>query len=224
MNPENEHIVDEQFERKLRHAIHLEEREHLRSFIGGLESTYQQQDEPAAVVRPLQSRKWFLAAASLLLLAASYFTFQTMSGPSASQVAATYYEAYPNGYNPVLRSDSQPANAENLALSAYEAGNYKEALRQLSALPEPNENIRLFMAISAIETNDMQRATKELHDLRADLEPSHILFNPVQWYSGIVLLMQNDIEGAKPYFERLAALNSDSIHSRDSKKILQDLG
>lgn len=223
MNQDNTYIEDEQFERRLKHAVHLEERERIRSFIDDLEHQFHQETQPEAVVRPIQSRKWFLMAASFLLLAAAYLTFQTLSGPTATSVAQTYYEPYPNGYEPVVRSSNTTASNETLALSAYEAGNYQEALRRFSTISEPNENIRLFMAICEIETNDLDKASETLKSLRQDVPNTNILYNPIEWYSGILLLMQGDQDNAKPYFERLAALKNDSIHSRDAIKLLKEL-
>jgi|GEM_PF-4890036 len=211
---------DEKFEDDVRKAITLNEREGLKSFVAGLEANYHEQVHHETIVRPLYKKKWLMMAASFLLLAAAFFTFRTMSSSSPSQLAGQYMEAYPNGYRPITRGQSNDADAEWYALTIYEAGQFEKAIPLFQDLPDQNSDIRLFTAVSAIETDDLVLAKKELTQI---ISKKDRLLKPAQWYMSMVMLEEDNVDAAKKYLQTLADQPETASYRDKAMEILKEL-
>ncbi len=219
MNEELKNIeYDEKFERKVSHAVSLVERDQIRSFIDGLESSYQaQQASPQAPVRRLYSKKWLMMAASLLLFAAAYMTFRSISSPSPAQIAEQWYTPYPNTYRPITRGEPKLVEDVDVALAKYEAEEYATALKLLSALPDQNQYILLMKGISAFEVGDYKIAKASLQQV---IDEKGKQWRAAQWYMGLILLKEGFIEKAKEYLEVLAEQPTDSSYQKEATEVL----
>ncbi len=221
MNEENQHI-DQQFEDQVRHAITLAERDNIRDFISSLEQNYaDEQMPPKAVVRPMFNKRFFLVAASLLLMAAAIMTFRSMKGQSPTQIADAYFVPHPNSHLPVVRSNDEVITAEQWAVHRYEAEDWPEAFKQLSALEDQNEHIRIFIGVSAYFNDDIAAAKNEF---QAVLNMKAEEYRTAQWYLGLIELKEGNVEKAKIYLQELASQPADSSHQRDAVKVLDELG
>ena len=213
--------IDFAFEKRVREAVNLTEREHLMSFISDIESEFQKENpDTSAVVKPLHNNRWLRIAASLFLVAAAYFTFQSVKGPSTDQIVAEFYEPYPNTYNPITRSQVQEVNIEFQGLMNYEGEQYKEALAFFNQLPQANDNILMFKAISKLELDDLAGAKADLKTL---IDKKGKLANTAQWYMGMALAKEGQLEQAKSYFQILASQHADSSRQRDASRLLEKL-
>ena len=211
---------DKLFEDKVRHAVSLAERDHIKSFINDLESDYQSsQSKPRVGVRPLYNKKWLLMAASLLLLAVAMFTFRSVSDSASTpaEIAEQWFEPYGNGYRPITRGQTNGADAEMSALIKYEAEDYAEALTLLNALPDQNDFIRMFKGVSAMQLNKLSDAKAEFQHI---IKSNSIHKRAAQWYMGLILLKEGFIDRAKEYFEVLANQPQDSSYQKDASEVL----
>lgn len=223
MGMKNEYLeVDSAFEEVVKKAVNLRERDHLMAFISDVETEFQQEhkDVGGAIVRPLKSRRWFQLAASLLLLAAAFFAFQTFNGPSTDQLVADYYEPYPNGYKPITRSQVQDIDIELHGLIKYEGEQYREALTYFNQVEGPNDDIKMFMAIAKLETEDFVGSESEL---RSIIKNEGKLTKTAQWYLSLVLAKQGEVEEAKVYLQQLSIQPADSFRQQESYDLLQKL-
>lgn len=218
--------IDPAFEEHVKKAVTLTEREQIRAYLNGLEEEFQSEagsrnnSSGTATVRPLVSRRWLQLAASLLLIAAAFFVFQSYSSQSSTDIVADYYEPYPNGYKPITRSQVQEINIELHGLIKYESEQYKEALSYFNQLPNANDDIIMFKAISKMELEDLNGAKTDLQTL---IDKKSKLSRTAQWYMGILLVKEGAVEQAKKYFEVLANQPSDSSYQRDASELLGKL-
>lgn len=212
--------IDQVFEDKVKHAVSLNEREHLRTFIDDLESAYQADKSEPTVVRSLSWKRWISIAASIMLVVAAVFTFRSLNGPSGEQLVADYYEPYPNAYKPITRSQPQEVDVELKGLLAYESEKYTEALSFFNQIPDANDHIQMFKAISQFELGSFDQAKSHLLHL---IENNKRLEKPAQWYMGLILLKEGMYDQAKEHFEYLASQPADSAYQRDAATILNSL-
>ncbi len=210
--------IDEEFEKRVKHAVTLAERDELKSLMSELEIEYQ--NENKSNVRHLFNRNWLNIAAAVLLLAGAVFTFQSITNASTDQLAANYYQPYPNGYKPITRSQPQEVNVELKGLLAYESERYQEALTYFEQLPSSNEDIRMFKAISNFE---LGKFSSSKSDLKYLIDKQGKLLKPAQWYMALVLLKEGSIDQAKKYMEVLANQPLDSSYQRDASEILKKI-
>ena len=209
--------IDQAFEDKVKHAVSLNEREQLRSFIDDLEASYQSERTDTAVVRSISWKRWMNIAAAILLVVAAVFTFRSINGPSGDQIVADYYEPYPNAYKPITRSQPQEVDVELKGLLAYESERYAEALDFFNQIPDANDHIRIFKAISNIELGSLELAKTDLTYL---IENNDRLQRPANWYMGLIYLKEGMFDQAKTHFEYLANQPADSAYQRDASDIL----
>ena len=216
--------VDQAFEQRVKHAVNLREREQIKSFLSTIETEFQAENATEnvadkVVVRSMMGKRWMGIAAALMFLAAAFFTFQNFSGPSADQLVADFYEPYPNSYKPIVRSQMETDDMEVLGLVRYENELYKEALMYFNLLPEVNDDIRMFMAISKLEIDKFTGAKEDLNVL---IDKNGRLSSTAQWYMGMAFMKEGALEKAKPYFDAVASQPT-SPYQRDAKLIIEKL-
>jgi tetratricopeptide (TPR) repeat protein len=217
-NRNKQYDIDEVFEERVKLAVAITEREHLMSFILELEEAYQNSTKKASV-RSMTPRRWMSIAAAFLVLASAFFVFRSFNTMSSNELVAMHYEPYPNVVNPITRSQPQEVTDELRALLAYEGGRYKEALSYLDQIEE-EDHILMFKAISSFEIGDSNSAKAELKTL---INANSKYLRPAQWYMGLILLKEGDIDHAKEYFKILAGQPSDSSYQKDASDILKQL-
>lgn len=162
-------------------------------------------------------RPW-LAAASLLVLVFATWFFTASSNPQ--QLAASYYE--PHSINVNLRNGEDQKLLSELS-GLYINKEYKSVLPKIQTYltqhPD-NNNLRLALAISLFETDQIDPALQELNIIAE--KGDEFLMDHVNWYKAIFKIKKGEVEQAIPILESLAA-DVDADHCKEAKALLRKL-
>ena len=152
-----------------------------------------------------QNQTIAVAASLVLLIVAGFFLFKPSL--SSEQLYLSYYQAYPNIVEPAERGQENIQDAYAL----YEKGDYAKAIEKFEsqlANSQPTEKapLHFYMAISAMELNDLPLAEENLLKV---LEGEKGRFtNPARWYLALLYLRNNNTEKAEEELKILQGSNS----------------
>ncbi|MBP6977600.1 MAG: tetratricopeptide repeat protein [Bacteroidales bacterium] len=172
------------------------------------------------VVRTLLSRPYRIAAAAsiLLLLAATWFLFLTLSHPSNDKLFSNYYDS-----DQPLRMTRRSGTELVEALRNYQDKDFIQAIEQFNQILETdsrNSAVQFYASICYIETGQFDDAIRYLSDITSN---TNSLYNkPAEWYLGLCYLKTGRTNEATEIFRKIA---SDPIHDfqKDAAKILSEL-
>ena len=171
------------------------------------------------VVR-LYVRKFWYAAASIIMLAAlgSTMYFSVPRGNSSDTLFKEYYSA--NNLLDVTRAGD--ANIVE-AVIKFQQKDYKMAARLYSnILQKDNNNIAcwFYYGVSSIETESYAQAEKAFNHIISDNQNLYV--EHAQWYLGLCLLKNNQINEAKAQFAKIVA-DPDNFHHQDAAQLMKKL-
>ncbi len=169
-------------------------------------------------VRQLIDHKWYLAAASVTILALiGSLLINNMSNPGPEQLFDRYYTTENAVFT--TRSSNENDNIElKEGLQQFQLNNYKEAINWLKKSPK-NIVSEYYLGISYIETDQYTQAKDAFHRI---IEQENNLFTEqAQWYKGLCLLKLNEIDEATLLFTSIK--NSSSLYNDDASEILKKL-
>ena len=143
-----------------------------------------------------------LSVAAVLLLAISlglwWFSPQeAVEVQDPQSLFADNFEAPPNDLQPTVRSE-QEISPLTSALQAYEAGDYRKAVTEFTALPDSlfTSEIYLYRGIAYLA---LERPPLAESDLREALKGPYK--ESAQWYLALNSLKKNQTEEAKRYLQ-----------------------
>ncbi|MCR9101102.1 MAG: hypothetical protein NXI25_14170 [bacterium] len=149
--------------------------------------------------RVIPMRRWAAAAAAVLVLLAAGYWMVSSPQQSASALATSYFEPYPDRVT-TMGSD---ADALTEAMAAYNTGRYEDALTRFGALPEGTlqvELLNLYTGTAALQSGQLDLAEQAL----AQTARSATAYAPAgKWYLALTYLKQEKTELAKPLLEEL---------------------
>ena len=136
-----------------------------------------------------KASKWYMSIAAALVIGLTTLFF--LKRPK--DFYNTYYSAYPNVYQPIVRSAFDQPYYQ--AFQAYENQNYSAAAGKFKSLlqQEDNPNLRFYLAICQLELKNYDEAQRNLESLR------HADFNLTaesQWYLALIYLKHDHKEKA----------------------------
>jgi tetratricopeptide (TPR) repeat protein len=186
------------FEKQVRAAIHIEERKALKQKL----QVYEQQ-----LFTTTNYKKWWLMAASIFVIFATYFIYQR-SISSTQKIFASYYQAYPNTIAPIVRGSIIKDSLQFAAFEMYEAKNYTQALPLFNQLIDKakNEKYNIYIAICQIELNNLSAALNTLNLLQQ--ETNEEIQASFLWYTAMIYVKQNNTKNAIVYLQKLTTFNN----------------
>lgn len=209
---------DVRLQKQLRQGVAFGSQLDLRSRLAGIQQEYEAEQAPEAKVVPLKRAMWTrYAAAAAMLVGALTILFLIQSPPSSTELFASNYEPY--SLKSTTRSPGQD-DAVNLAVQAYEAGDYDSAITRLKAALETDPRqapLQLALAISLWESGQQAEAM-------AALEPimDHpILQDQANWYAGLFNLASDDMEAAKQHLQ--VVVNSGGALGKAAADLLETI-
>ncbi|MEL6140190.1 MAG: tetratricopeptide repeat protein [Bacteroidota bacterium] len=147
-------------------------------------------------VRGLTHRSWLAAAAAIaLVITVGWFIFRSSDGqPNNAELFAANFVPYDNIAVPLTRGTDDPT-PEELAYTAYENGNWRQAISLLEDLPESPAN-NFYLAQTALATGDYQQAKTLLESL---VEPERFfpLRAQAHWYLALTELALGNVDAAR---------------------------
>jgi len=174
---------------------------------------------PDVPVIRMYTRKWWYAAASLLVLcavAATLFMQNTRTFTSDS-LFSQYYSS--ENIVDLTRGDENIVDA----VVKFQRKDYEKASELFSRiLNKDNSNIAVwfYYGIANIETNNYDKAITAFSTIIKDNDNLYI--EHAEWYLGLCYLKANQKEKAKDQFAVVAS-NPDNFHNQEAKNILEKL-
>jgi hypothetical protein len=168
----------------------------------------------------LTARKFWYAAASLILLAAlgSTLYFSIPHGNSSDTLFKEYYSAD----NLVDVTRAGDANIVE-AVIKFQEKDYLIAARLFKNILQKDDNnfaCWFYYGISTIETENYAESEKAFNRIISDNENLYV--EHAEWYLGLTFLKNNQISKAKSQFNKIAS-DADNFHKRDAIHLLKKL-
>jgi len=168
----------------------------------------------------IQRKKFWYAAASLVLLAAlgSVLYFTIPGGSSNDDLFRKYYSSE----NIIDVTRSGDANIVE-AIIRFQEKDYHSSERLFGLMLEKDtSNFAgwFFYGISCIENADFGKAEIAFNHIIADNQ--NLYTEHAEWYLGLCYLKSNQSNKAKLQLEKIAA-NPDNYHHKDAKNLLEKL-
>jgi tetratricopeptide (TPR) repeat protein len=178
------------------------------------------QNEKAEVpVIKLQTRKWWYAAASLLVLCTLAATLYLQRSPNISND-----ELFSNYYNSENIID-QTRGGQDLveAVVKFQQKDFATASTLFKTLlTKDNDNIavRFYYGISNIETKNYDNAISAFNTIIS--QNDNLYIEHAEWYLGLCYLKSNQREKAINQFQSVAS-NPDNFHRKEAADLLKKL-
>jgi hypothetical protein len=178
------------FQKNLKKAIILNEREALKKKLASFENR-----KPEA-----QPFKIGYAAASILLICGLGFYF---SQNSSTSVYNEFYQTYPNVVAPTVRGENG-TDIKAEAFFEYDNGNYEKSLALFSEIyeAEKDDYALFYRALSQME---LQKTTEAIVTFKQfDLSKNNAFTPFVKWYLALAYLKEDQKENAMPLLKSLS--------------------
>ncbi len=190
---------DVNLQQQLRQGIAYGSQLDLRSRLAGIHQEYQQsKDIQEGKVIPLNRGMWTRwAAAAAMIIGALTILFLIQSDPTGPELFASNYEAY--ALKSTTRSPGQD-DITDLAVQAYQAGDYDIAIARLQAALETDSEhapLQLALAVSLWETGQTEEAIAALDPIL----DHPLLQDQANWYGALFQLAQDNTAAAKGHLE-----------------------
>lgn len=171
------------------------------------------------VVR-LHTRKFWYAAASIILLAAlgSTLYFSVPAGNSSDSLFKQYYSSE----NLIDVTRAGDANIVEAVIKFQEKDYQLAGHLFQKILEKDNSNIAcwFYFGISSIETENFDQAEKAFNHIIANHENLYV--EHAEWYLGLSYLKSNQLAKAISQFENISR-NADNVHRNDAKRVVEKL-
>ncbi len=191
-------------------ALKHHETETLKTHLKALEN-----DIPLTKTHWYTKPLWRYAIASIIVIALCYTFFFRGS----EDLYNTYFDVYPNVYQPVVRGDTPTAN--NTAFMAYEKSDFNRAVEAFgkSLESDNNSNIRFYYAMSLMNSGNITKAQHELETLSTlDFK----FKTETRWYLTLLYLKLENYDKAKGMLQELNKTNP-QFKIEERKLLLQKL-
>ncbi len=170
-------------------------RKELKTYLQGLDE------------KPKRNYWWVGAAAAIIILSIVFFPKREFSDQA-------YFRPLPNLIQPSVRDTKYPVST---AFSAYEAGNYEEALKEFDKLEQTPE-VLLYKGVCFLVLDKNEEAVSVLKQVNAeDADISAY----AKWYLALSLQRTQKTQEAKTLFKKLTQYENPVQEM--AKKVLEEL-
>lgn len=171
------------------------------------EAFLQQEDQPQAKIRKMGARQWAVAATILLLLISGAFWWSKSSATviSGPEMYAQNYTTY--SLNVEMRGGDTNGSSFEEGIISYQAGNFSQASQLFALLVVANpEDMVLTFCLANAYLNETPPRVEEAQQLFEQIirDGESIYVPRSEWYLGLILLKQEDLENAKKHLTRVA--------------------
>ncbi|GAB3991332.1 hypothetical protein GCM10028807_21170 [Spirosoma daeguense] len=191
--------------------------------------SHQNQSQPIqTVVRPLSTWRYWVAAASVVLLVGiGYFTYQQVSD---RQTDVAYAENFtPDSSDQLIKEfpseQLTPDTRKQFldALTNYKAGKYDEVIAQLRTSPTDKQTVHYrnyFLGLSYLANKQASNAIPLL--AQAQAAPSAEIRQKADWFLALAYVKTNQKEKAVPMLKRISADPANPFQSV-AQRVLQKI-
>jgi hypothetical protein len=158
-----------------------------------------------------------LAVAASISIIVVTFIFLTRPEDPA-ELYASYFEPYPNIFEPIVRGDNDVVNKRSTAFQAYESENYVQAASLFSELLKEKKEpgILLLLGNANLMLNNTKEARNNFITLINDFEEYDL---QGKWYLGLSYLKEGDVKSAQLIMRELS--NSEYSYAGKAKELLK---
>lgn len=205
----------------LRKAIRAQMRDELKAELQAAES--QTHTAQTRTLHPKSTRRWWAAAAAVLLLVIATWSFLKTQTVDNQELFAAHFEPFDNIVVPVERGNADNLSKAQTAFTAYENGNYAEAIAAFESLPDSLAGLPVYQfygAIARLQIGDGENVTQTLQNLSDSA--SFQFQKPAAWYLGLAYLQSDNADAARKIFTEIKA---DTTHpyQKEAAEILEKL-
>jgi len=207
------------FQKDLKKAISLNQREELKLDLQQFEKEYQEQSK-----RNIFSYKWLIAASIAILFSSGIWLAKDHYFPSNEQLYTRNFEPYRNVVQPIVRGESSKT-IEYSAFVAYENKYYHKAINLFNSVSNPNEPyIQFYKAMCFLSLNKMDDAIQILLPIansKSDSNSKNSFTEMANWYLALAYLKSGNTDKALSQFTLVANHPSNTFKKKEAKKILE---
>lgn len=204
---------DFEFQRELQRAIKKGKRAETKAFLADING-----DKIPHKTKVFKLNKYWAAASIVFLLALAYTFFQN-KGVDNDKLYATYFEPYANVVKPINRGVSLE-NMEDRAFSAYESGEYEEALRLFQSM-DANQAAPYINFYKGISLMELERYDEAIDRFESYLDSQGNLSSRAYWYLALSHLKKGEKDETIRYLEML--ITKADFKRVDAQKLLDKL-
>jgi hypothetical protein len=211
----NMYIEQQQLISGIRYAHLKQKLEQLRSLETSL---------PAIKDLPQQGKQVFLqrywkplaVAASISIIVVTFIFLNRSEDPA--ELYASYFEPYPNIFEPIVRGENDVVNKRSTAFQAYESGDYVQAASLFSELLKEKKEpgMLLLLGNANLILNNTKEARNNFITLINDFEEYDL---QGKWYLGLSYLKEGDVKSAQLIMRELS--NSEYSYAGKAKELLK---
>ncbi len=185
----------------------------------GLKSKLQQHEKEKQIRKNSGWKKWLVAASIAVLIGVAGISYFKLDSPNYDKLYAENYEAYPNTEFNITRGENNPS-PEYHAFTAYESGNYKQAILLFSELKKSNasEYLDFYLAQSFLANENHEKALSLFEEIIRNQEA---FSGESYWFAALAALKLNKKTSAQKHLRYL--VSSGGYKSGQAQELLKKL-
>lgn len=185
----------------------------------GLKSILQQHEKEKKLSKNSGWKKWLVAASIIILIGVAGISYLKLDSPNYDQLYVENYEAYPNTEFNITRGENNPSR-EYQAFTAYESGNYKQAILLFSELKEGNasEYVDFYLAQSFLANENHEKALSIFEEI---IQNQEAFSDESHWFAALAALKLNKKTTVQKHLSYL--VSSGGYKSGQAQELLKNL-
>lgn len=149
-------------------------------------------------------------AASLILIAIFWVLFQDKSY-SSDELFSNYFKPFPD----YVTSRSSNSDSVSKAFLSYSKGEFKKAVRYFEHVEAKNEDIRFYLGVSYLGTEEISQAVVTFSDL---LQQSNKYREQLHWYLSLAYVKNQEREKA---IQTLKQIKAGEYQFEEARELLE---
>lgn len=207
MKTDSEFAKEVLFQKNLKKAITLSEREVLKNTFKSFETT----QPKTKVFKP-----WHWLSAAIVICSLGFYFSQN----STTAIYDDYYHSYPNVVLPTVRGENNN-NLKSEAFLEYDNGNYQKSTTLFSEIyaNDKQDYALFYKGLSQLELNKTVEAITTLKNI--DLTKNNNFTPFVKWYLALGYVKENQKQNAIPLLKSLT--ETENPQKEIAEKLLEEL-
>jgi len=206
------------FQKDLKKAISLNQREELKLDLQQFEKEYQEKAK-----ENIFFNKWLIAASIAILFGFGIWFAKDHYFPSNEKLYAQNFEPYRNVVQPIVRGESSKT-IEYSAFVAYENKDYHKAINLFNSVSNPNKPyIQFYKAMCFLSLSKTDEAIQVLLPItisKPDKDSSKNFTEIANWYLALAYLRSGNTDKALSQFSLVANHPTYTFKKEEAKKII----
>jgi hypothetical protein len=206
-------------QQQLINGIRYSHLQHKLEQLRALEATLPALDLNAQKGRQFSLQRYWkplAVAASISIIVVTFIFLNRPDDPA--ELYASYFEPYPNIFEPIVRGENDVVSKRSIAFQAYESGNYTQAASLFTELLQEKKEpgMLLLLGNANLMLNNTKEARNNFITLINDFEEYDL---QSKWYLGLSYLKEGDLKSAQLIMREVS--NSEYSYAGKAKELLK---